>query len=79
MKQGKKLPKGQAETADQNRIVLGALAKVSIDALIDEATGYQRVRDDFELQKMLKAYISEETLEWQKTFHDSFYEQLYRL
>jgi len=73
------LPIGQQTIADQSRIVLGAVAKVGINALIDEATGYQKVRDEFELQKMLKAYISEETLEWQKTFHDSFYEQLYRL
>src|SRR5437764_985431 len=65
--------------AKQCEILTRAFAKVGIIALIDEATGYQKVRDDFELQKMLKAYISEETLEWQKTFHDGFYEQLYRL
>ncbi|WNE41002.1 MAG: hypothetical protein mread185_000459 [Mycoplasmataceae bacterium] len=56
-----------------------SFAKVGIIALIDEATGYQRVRDEFELQKRLKTYISEKALEWQKTFHDDFYDQLYRL
>jgi len=57
------LPKRQEIIAEQCEILIRALAKVSIIALVDEATGYQRVRGEFELQKMLKAYISEETLE----------------
>lgn len=73
------LPPRQEIIAKQCEILTRAFAKTGIIALVDEATGYQKVRDEFELQKMLKAYISEETLEWQKTFHNSFYEQLYRL
>ncbi|CAG8690560.1 1014_t:CDS:2 [Ambispora leptoticha] len=45
MRQGKKLPTRQAIIADQSRILLGALAKVSIDALIDEATVYKKLPD----------------------------------
>jgi P63C domain len=73
------LDKRQKIVANQCEILVRAFAKVGIIALIDEATGYQKVRDEFELQKMLTAYVSEETLQWQKTFHDSFYGQLYRL
>ena len=48
-------------------------------ALVDEATGYQYGRERFELQKILKAYISEEVLKWQLTFTDDFYKEIFRL
>jgi len=56
-----------------------SFAKVGIIALIDEATGYQYVRENNELQQILKAYVSEEILSWQKTFHDQFYKEIFRL
>lgn len=56
-----------------------SFAKVGIIALIDEATGYQYERERFELQAILKTYISEEILEWQKTFQLSFYKEIFRL
>ncbi len=65
--------------ADQCEILIRAFARVGIIALVDEATGYQYERERFELQKILKTYISEEILEWQKTFHDSFYKEIFRL
>lgn len=65
--------------ADQCEVLVRSFAKVGIIALIDEATGYQYERERFELQKILKAYVSEEILKWQKTFHDGFYEQIFRL
>lgn len=55
------------------------LMKISIIALIDEATGYQYEREKDELQQILKAYISEELLPWQKKFPDIFYKELFRL
>jgi hypothetical protein len=59
--------------------LLLALSKVAITALVDEATGYQYVREKDELQKILKAYISPELLPWQKKFPDIFYKELFRL
>ena len=56
-----------------------AFARVGITALVDEATGYQYEREHDELQKILKAYISEELLPWQKRFPDIFYKELFRL
>lgn len=60
-------------------IIIRSVAKVGIIALVDEATGYQYDREKDELQKILKAYISEELLSWQKRFPDIFYKELFRL
>lgn len=65
--------------ADQCEILIRGFARVGIVALIDEATGYQYVRERFELQKILNAYISDEILKWQLTFTDDFYKEIYRL
>lgn len=65
--------------AAQCEILIRSLAKVGIIALVDEATGYQYDREKDELQKILKAYVSDEILNWQKTFHDSFYREIFRL
>ena len=56
-----------------------SFSKVGIIALVDEATGYQYDRERDELQKILRAYISEELLPWQKRFPDVFYRELFRL
>jgi len=59
--------------------IMTAFAKVGIDSLVDEITGYQKERQDDELQRLLSKYISAEFLEWSKMFPDEFYEQLFRL
>jgi len=59
--------------------MLLAFSKIGIIALVDEATGYQHEREKDELQKILKAYISDELLKWQKRFPDVFYKELFRL
>lgn len=65
--------------ADQCELLMRSFARVGIIALIDEATGYQHERENDELQKILKAYISEELLPWQKKFPDIYYKELFRL
>lgn len=55
------------------------IPRVGITALVDEATGYQYDREKDELQKILKAYISDELLPWQKRFPDTYYKELFRL
>lgn len=59
--------------------MLFAFSKVGIIALVDEATGYQYDREKDELQRILKAYISDDLLPWQKRFPDTFYKELFRL
>lgn len=65
--------------AAQCELLMRGFAKVGIIALIDEATGYQYQREKDELQIILKAFISEELLKWQKMFPDVFYFEIFRL
>lgn len=74
-----RLQASQLPKALKAEILMRALAKLGITALVDEATGYQYDREKDELQKILKAYISEELLPWQKRFPDEFYRELFRL
>ncbi len=69
----------QLEVAKKAEVLVRSLARLGITALVDEATGYQYQREKDELQKILKAYISEELLPWQKKFPDAFYKELFRL
>lgn len=62
-------------------IIIRAVAKTGIIALVDEATGYDkekgRARD--ELQKFLSSFINQEAAKWVKTFDDQFFEDVYRM
>jgi hypothetical protein len=65
--------------ADMAEIVIRACAKVGIIALIDEATGYQRVRDKNALQLKLQAFIADEMQDWARMFPEEFWLELARL
>jgi hypothetical protein len=69
----------QLPLAEQSEILVRALAKVGIVALVDEATGFQNERDRDELHRLLSVYLVEERLAWAKRFPDEFYKQVYRL
>ena len=69
----------QEHLAKTAELLVSALANVGIVALVDEATGYQEVRDRQELHRILEAYIAKELLPWTKRFPDEFYQQLFRL
>lgn len=73
------ITKSQEPLARASEILLLGLSKIGIIALVDEATGYQYDRERDELQKILKAYISDELLKWQKTFPDTYYKEIFRL
>lgn len=62
-------------------IIIRAVAKTGIIALIDEATGYKFAKEQAkdELQKFLRTFINEEASKWVKTFPDRFFEDLYRM
>lgn len=63
----------------QAKILLNAFAKVGVVALIDEATGYQKIRDPSALRLLVQQYIAAERREWDKQFPDSFYDGLNRI
>lgn len=69
----------QLGLARASEVLLIALSNIGILALVDEATGYQYDRERDELQKILTAYVSPDVLVWQKTFHDPFYKEMFRL
>lgn len=69
----------QEHIYEQCKILLRGLARVGITALVDEATGYQEVRDRLALQKILEAFITKELAAWAKRFPDEFYQELFRL
>lgn len=69
----------QEDIAKQCEILVRALSKVGIIALVHEATGYQEYREREMLQEILRRYISDELLIYAKTFPMEFYKQVFRL
>lgn len=69
----------QDHIAKQCEVLVRAFAKVGIVALVDEATGYQEIRNREALQEILRRYISEELMKWVRTFPTEFYKQIFRL
>lgn len=69
----------QAPTARQAEILVRSLSKVGIVALVDEATGYQEVRDREALQAILDKYLRKEFAAWAKRFPDEFYQHIFRM
>ncbi len=65
--------------AKQAKILTRAFSTVGIIALVDEATGYQEVRDRLALQEILDKYLRDFRGIWAKTFPDEFYKHLFRL
>ena len=60
-------------------ILMRGLAHVGILALVDEATGYQEVRDRQALQAILDKFLRKEFAAWAKRFPDEFYQEMFRL
>jgi hypothetical protein len=69
----------QTEIAKKASMFLAACAKVGLIALIDEATGYQYLREGDALQFKLKLYLEEEMRKWEKTFPDELWQEFGRL
>jgi hypothetical protein len=74
-----KLTASQEGLVAQAKIILHALAKIGVVALIDEATGYQVVRSPTALRILVQQYIEAEKREWEKQFPDDYYNELNRI
>lgn len=74
-----KIHDSQRETARRAYILIKGLAKTSIIALVDEATGYfeakERAKDT--LQRFLRRALQDEAVKWIKTFQDEFFEMIF--
>ena len=73
------LPSNQEHVAKQAEILIRALAKVGIIALVDEATGFQYDRPRRDLEEQLKQFLSEELRKYVKTFPPDYFKHLCRL
>ncbi len=69
----------QLDKAQKAEMLMRGLAHIGIIALVDEATGYQEIRDRLALQAILDAYLRKELAAWAKRFPDEFYQQMFRL
>lgn len=76
---GAALTPRQIEIAIKASMVLAAVAKVGLIALIDEVTGYQYDRAQDALTMKLRLYLEEEMRQWEKTFPDELWVQFARL
>ncbi len=74
-----KLTARQQEMAIKAGMFLAGCARVGLEALIDEATGYQYERAEDALQVKLRAYLTEEMRKWEKTFPDELWQEFARL
>lgn len=73
------LTDNQQKLAIEAEILQSSFARVGIAGVIDEATGYQKVRSNDALRVLLSRYIADGLRKWVKTFPDSFFNQLDRL
>ena len=74
-----KLNDAQLAVAQRAEVLMRGLAEVGIVALVDEATGYQDLRDREALQEILNVFLRKELAAWAKRFPDEFYQQISRL
>lgn len=74
-----RLTSRQMDMALRASMFLAACAKVGLDAMIDEATGYQYERAADALEVKLRAYLADEMRKWEKTFPDELWVEFGRL
>lgn len=78
-REDRKLTRAQQHIAQQAEIIVRTTAKLGIEALVDEVTGYQAVREKNALQLKIQAFIAEEMQEWARMFPEEFWMELARL
>ena len=74
-----KTTKQQAHIVKACDLLIRGLAHVGIIALVDEATGFQEIRDRQALQEILDRFLRKEFAAWAKVFPDEFYREIFRL
>lgn len=69
----------QGGYVERASILLRGFATVGIVALVDEATGYEKIRAEQSLARILDRWLAKDLQPWVKTFPFEFYELLYGL
>jgi hypothetical protein len=75
----RRLLKSQTHIYQRCKVLMRGFAIVGITALVDEATGYQEVRDRIALRQILDRYLREEFARWARHFPGEFYTEMFRL
>ena len=73
------LQRNQQHVAKRADLIIRGLADVGIIALVDEVTGYQKIRSQHALADIFEAFLAKELQSWALTFSYEFYEQIFRL
>lgn len=73
------LPENLYKYASQAEKIIRSVAKVGIIALVDEATGYEKVREKDTLQRFLQKFLEEERGRWVRTFPPEFFEAIFKM
>jgi hypothetical protein len=79
LKERKEIPGRYKHIFEACDILMRGLAHVGIIALVDEATGFQAIRDRNALQAILDKFLRKELAAWAKRFPNEFYQELFRL
>lgn len=69
----------QIPIAERAEIIIQALAKTGIIALVDECTNYQKDRENDELQRLFSKFITQEIQPWIKRFPSEFFLNLKKM
>lgn len=69
----------QEHIAERCEILVRSFAKLGIIALVDEATGYQYIRQRDALEQLLEEILSDELRRWVRTFPPAYFKELCRL
>lgn len=74
-----KLSKQQEHMARRAYVLVRGLTRLGIIGLVDEATGYQNIREGRALAAILEKFIAKEFRPWTRTFPPEFYHEIFRL
>jgi P63C domain len=79
LKEGKPVPRQYQHIVAACDMLMRGLARIGIIALVDEATGYQEIRDRLALQEILNKFLRKEFAAWASCFPNEFYKEIFRL
>ena len=74
-----RLKANQLHISERAENLIRGFATVGIIALVDEVTGYEKIRSERTLAVILEKFIAKELQPWTRTFPYEFYEQICRL
>lgn len=78
-RQANRLQPQQLRIAQQCEILTRGLARIGIIGLVDEATGYQYIRQRNALERILDQWITKELQPWKRQFPHDFYKRIFEL